>query len=693
VPLTASKFQVKAATSTSAPYVQMTPLGWDRLRFGALSVAYLDLSNPTESDYQQVPVRITIPNDVGPTTMVVPVDATPLVAGLQASGVSANLVDAARAGFTSERDSTPTIDANGNQVFATFLPMLRAHGRATIRFEFSNFPPPATPMMAAASVTANTATQSCQGSTSERGSAESTANSSDSPHHFEDFAEAVKSAGRQALTDAGKQVLPDNQYTKEGIDAAAWAIAGAAWKYGIEPQLAKVSEWVKAGYDDAANELNQISDDLNALSEEWTAAQSLNEAIGDEAAAEEAAYAASEAAVEAGEAAAAAAEMTEMGALLGTILAPDLAAIALFLVGMYALGKLAVGLIVAAAESCDPNELIGPGTNGGPLTAGSTANYQVEFENVGPLAAKTVAVTVPLSPQLDPKSFQLSGVRIGGTDIAMSRDLTDPTQEHGRATLNVRGTSTPVTVDSKFDGTTLTVHYGGPPNWNDPFNPGLPSDILPANTTPPEGEGSFEFSAQLKNLPLTTPVVQDPASIVFDNNNPISTMNWTNTIAFAGPATDHPLSGTQLVLTDNPTLPASKTIKLEVRDPSLDHIADPRVTGATLIVSSEAGFGSYALPASGWKAAPAFGVPRSYQYVSKVGPIRTVKVDVLNGRIKLSGKGSGLQQSLATTPTSVSVSFHFGGDRYCAEFDTPLTPPTVKRWQSRLQPQPRLCLN
>jgi hypothetical protein len=350
-------------------------------------------------------------------------------------------------------------------------------------------------------------------------------------------------------------------------------------------------------------------------------------------------------------------------------------------------------LIVAAAQSCDPNALIGPPDNGGPITAGSTANYQVEFENVGPLAAKTIAVTVPVSPQLDPKTFQLFAVRIGGVDVTMNPDPTDRTREHGVATLNVNGTSTPMTVDSQFDGTTLTLHYSGLPNWSDPFNPGSPSDILPANTTPPEGEGSFSFSAQLKDLPINTPVVQDPASIVFDNNDPITTGNWSNNIAFAGPATDHPLLGTQLVLGDNPTNPASKTLKLEVRDAALNSIADPRINGATLIVSSEAGFGSYALPASGWKATPTWGVPRAYKYLSKVGPIRTVKVDVINGRLKLSGKGAGLQQSLATTPTSVSVSFHFGNDRYCAEFDTPLTTPTTKRWQSRLQPQPRLCLN
>ena len=108
------------------------------------------------------------------------------------------------------------------------------------------------------------------------------------------------------------------------------------------------------------------------------------------------------------------------------------------------------------------------------------------------------------------------------------------------------GTTAKVTVDSVFDPANghLRVTYSGPDATNDPLHPSPYGDMLPPNTTSPEGEGFFTYSAELKR-DASGEVTQAPAWITFDpfrnGGSFLDTNTWKNTIT--GPSEDHPISG------------------------------------------------------------------------------------------------------------------------------------------------------
>ena len=60
--------------------------------------------------------------------------------------------------------------------------------------------------------------------------------------------------------------------------------------------------------------------------------------------------------------------------------------------------------------------------------------------------------------------------------------------------------------------------------------------FLPANTSPPAGDGQVNFTIRQKPGLATGTVIRNKARIVFDANDPIDTPEWANTIDDTAPA-------------------------------------------------------------------------------------------------------------------------------------------------------------
>ncbi len=153
-----------------------------------------------------------------------------------------------------------------------------------------------------------------------------------------------------------------------------------------------------------------------------------------------------------------------------------------------------------AVRSWDPNEKVGP-TGFGPqnfITSAGRMNYRILFENKKEATAPAWKVTIvdTLGPNYDPESFEFG-----------------PTS-HDSAHYVWKKTRTGTIVRWEIEGIEL-----------------------PPNVTPPQGEGWVAFSINVKpNLPSGTSI-KNRATIVFDNNTPIMTNEFVNTLDFLPPQT------------------------------------------------------------------------------------------------------------------------------------------------------------
>ncbi|MFN8038400.1 MAG: carboxypeptidase regulatory-like domain-containing protein [Acidimicrobiales bacterium] len=182
-------------------------------------------------------------------------------------------------------------------------------------------------------------------------------------------------------------------------------------------------------------------------------------------------------------------------------------------------------------NSRDPNSIDGPAGSGGPrfVTVDQPLAYTVHFENVKTASApaQEVVVTHQLDADVDRSTFALGDVGFGSTRIEVPE---------GRRTFDttvpLAGTPYAVAVTAGLDVDTGLV------TWRfrtiDPTTGDLPTDpdagFLPPNVTGPEGEGFVDYTATPLEGTALGSTVDAKASIVFDQNPPIETNTWTNTI-------------------------------------------------------------------------------------------------------------------------------------------------------------------
>ncbi|HEX5927892.1 MAG TPA: hypothetical protein VFY48_00695 [Solirubrobacterales bacterium] len=185
----------------------------------------------------------------------------------------------------------------------------------------------------------------------------------------------------------------------------------------------------------------------------------------------------------------------------------------------------------------DPNEIVGPAGIGVQrfVTGDEPFDYQVLFENLP--AATAPAQRVEVRNQLDvthfdPESVLFHDVRFGSTVYSLpysAHEIDD--------TIDLRpDRDLLVDVDADVSAGGLievTLQALDPETLEPPSDP--LAGFLPPNVAAPEGEGLFSYTVTPKTLSSGT-VVANQASIVFDENEPIETPTWTNTIDREPPA-------------------------------------------------------------------------------------------------------------------------------------------------------------
>ncbi|MDB5341248.1 MAG: repeat protein, partial [Planctomycetaceae bacterium] len=193
--------------------------------------------------------------------------------------------------------------------------------------------------------------------------------------------------------------------------------------------------------------------------------------------------------------------------------------------------------ITEQIASGDPNDLLGP-----PLYVrdDQTLPYTIDFENIPDASApaQDVVITETLDSDLDLSTFQLGDIGFGSTTVTVPAGASSfSTRVSLPAADNTGGAALFVDITASLNFVTHIVTWQfktvDPSTGDTPVNP--LAGFLPANVTPPEGDGFVKYSVR-PNAGLNTGVVIDSqATIVFDTNEAIDTPHITNTIDNGAP--------------------------------------------------------------------------------------------------------------------------------------------------------------
>ena len=191
------------------------------------------------------------------------------------------------------------------------------------------------------------------------------------------------------------------------------------------------------------------------------------------------------------------------------------------------------GIAGIIAGATDPNNKYGS-TGAGTaqfVTGADPLGYQVDFENeaTATLAAQRVVVTDQLdTAHLDLSTFELGPINFGDTLLAPPANA-----QSYSSTVDLRpATNALVQVDAALDTAsgllTYTFQTLDPATGQPPVDPTL--GFLPPDVNPPAGDGSMFYTVKAKPGLSTGTVISNQAIVYFDNNPPINTPAWTNTI-------------------------------------------------------------------------------------------------------------------------------------------------------------------
>ncbi|NJM39785.1 MAG: hypothetical protein HC853_02935 [Anaerolineae bacterium] len=188
-------------------------------------------------------------------------------------------------------------------------------------------------------------------------------------------------------------------------------------------------------------------------------------------------------------------------------------------------------LLSTSINAYDPNDKTG--TQGtGPrhsVLPGDTLNYSIGYENV-PTATAPAQVVV-ITDTLDANTLDVSTLRLGGftisdTLVPVGNALVPFTKD-----IDLRSTRGVILrADAALNDNVLVVTLSSlDPTTMQPTTDAL-AGFLPPNANGFEGQGYVFFSIKPKaGLPLGT-LINNTATIVFDDNAPIKTPTWTNVL-------------------------------------------------------------------------------------------------------------------------------------------------------------------
>ena len=184
----------------------------------------------------------------------------------------------------------------------------------------------------------------------------------------------------------------------------------------------------------------------------------------------------------------------------------------------------------------DPNELVGP--NGvGPqhyISGEQPLQYRVFFENTpsATAPAQRIEITDQLdTSKFDPASVLFSSFRFGHQSLVLpypEAEVDETIDLQPAEDLRAHVTAS-VTTGGKIQ---IVLQAIDPNTLEPPSDPSV--GLLPPNASPPEGEGSVDFAVAPRDLASGT-TLSNQASIIFDDNAPITTNAWANTLDKAAP--------------------------------------------------------------------------------------------------------------------------------------------------------------
>lgn len=208
------------------------------------------------------------------------------------------------------------------------------------------------------------------------------------------------------------------------------------------------------------------------------------------------------------------------------------------------------GKLVRSVFSIDPNDKIGSlgvGTEHY-ISGEEPLRYSIYFENIA--SATAPAQDVVITDQLDASKLDFDTFSLGPISFGVDKIIIPPpglSQFLRDVDLRPQNNLI-VRIEAQLNKTTglLTWRFTS----LDPVT-GLPTEdpnagFLPPNITAPQGEGQVLFTVRPKENLATGTEIRNRALIVFDNNAPIITPEWLNTIDYSKPASQVlPLAATQ----------------------------------------------------------------------------------------------------------------------------------------------------
>jgi hypothetical protein len=184
--------------------------------------------------------------------------------------------------------------------------------------------------------------------------------------------------------------------------------------------------------------------------------------------------------------------------------------------------------------SLDPNDKFGSSGSGKAryLTGKEPLRYQIDFTNeaTATAPAQRVVVTDALdASKVDLSTFSLGPINFGSTVVAPP----EVGQTQFSTTVDLRpAQDLLVDVSASLNMTTglltVTLQAIDPATGIAPNDPSI--GFLPPDVKPPEGEGSLFYTVKAKAGLRTGTVISNGAVVYFDNNAPIATPTWTNTL-------------------------------------------------------------------------------------------------------------------------------------------------------------------
>lgn len=191
-------------------------------------------------------------------------------------------------------------------------------------------------------------------------------------------------------------------------------------------------------------------------------------------------------------------------------------------------------------NSVDPNGINGPEGYGKQnyINGKGKLGYEIDFENkpVATANAQRVYISDTLDKtKFDLSTFELSSVSVGDSVIAIPYQLKEfTTTKDLRPSQNLL-----LRINAKLDTATgiLTCSYLSiDPVTRDTLRTADIRGFLPPDVDNFSGIGTLDYVVALRKSLVTGDVVNNTTSIIFDNNAPLSTNTWINTVDKTAPA-------------------------------------------------------------------------------------------------------------------------------------------------------------